>query len=67
MGMAAVDFADAAKRAGVVMKEKNSVVKAWPFRLVGKRGEKGAREAFELLEASRLVGGERFVEWVRAV
>lgn len=66
VGMAVVDAAGAAQRAGVAMRGENSVVKAWPFRLVRKRGEKGAREAFELLEASRLVGSERFVEWVRA-
>lgn len=60
------DFGDAAKRAGVEVKSQNSVVKAWPFRLTRKLGEKGAREAFDLLEASRLVGSERFVEWVRS-
>lgn len=59
-------FGDAAKQAGVEMKGTNTVVKAWPFRLTKKQGEKGAREAFDLLEASQLVGCERFVEWVRA-
>lgn len=63
--MAAEGFADAAKRAGVVMRGKNSLVKAWPFRLTRKQGEKGSQEAFDLLEASKMMGNERFVEWVR--
>lgn len=64
--MTVVGFGEAAKEAGVRMKRENSVVKAWPFRLVKKWGEKGAKEAFEFLEASKAVGSERFVEWVRA-
>lgn len=64
--MTMVGFGEAAREAGVRMKGENSVMKAWPFRLVKKWGEKGAKEAFELLEASKMVGGERYVEWVRA-
>ncbi len=64
--MVAERFEEVGEQAGVRMKGENSVVKPWPFRLMKKWGEKGAREAFELLEASRLMGGERFVEWVRA-
>ena len=59
------DFEEAAKQAGMEMKSKNTVVKAWPFRLTKKAGEKGAQEAFDLLEASSAVGSERYVEWVR--
>lgn len=64
--MTMVGFGKVAKEAGVEMKGKNTVVKAWPFRLTKKQGEKGAKEAFEFLEASKAVGSERFVEWVRA-
>ena len=65
--MTVVGFGEVGKEAGVVMKGENTLVKAWPFRLVKKWGEKGAKEAFEFLEASKAVGSERFVEWVRAV
>lgn len=64
--MVAERFEEVGEQAGVRMKGENSVVKPWPFRLMKKWGEKGAREELELLEASRLMGGERFVEWVRA-
>lgn len=59
-------FERAGKAAGVKVREgKNAVVPEWPFRLAKRAGEKGAGEAFALLEASPLVGCERFVEWVR--
>lgn len=45
------------------VKESNSVVAKWPYRLKKKYGEVGAQAEFEELLASDLVGFERYVEW----
>lgn len=47
------------------MKDGNTVVEAWPYRFAKGAGEPGAQEAFDRLERSWAVGGERYVEWVR--
>lgn len=50
---------------GVEMRERNSLVEAWPMRLKKKPGEKGADKEFQRLFASSSSGAERYVEWVR--
>lgn len=48
---------------GMYMKQTNTIVKKWPYRLQKGFGEAGAREEFESLLASGLSGTERYVEW----
>ena len=57
------DVERAAAHHGMVMKDKNTVVPKWPYRLMKKFGEAGAQEEFDALLASGLSGTERYVEW----
>jgi len=50
-------------RSGMYMKQGNTIVEKWPYRLQKEFGEPGAREEFENLLASGLSGTERYVEW----
>ena len=63
----AVGFEACAKNVGVRMRERNTVVEAWPMRLKKKPGEEGAEEEFQRLMASSSSGAPRYVEWVRKV
>ena len=64
--MKQVDFDKAGRETKMKMKEKNTVMEAWPYRFTKKAGEPGAQKAFDLLESSGGVGSERYVEWVRS-
>ena len=61
-----VDFDKAGRKSKMKMREKNTVMEAWPYRFTKKPGEPGAQEAFDLLETSSPGGTERYVEWVRS-
>ena len=53
----------AAAHQGMVMKDKNTVISKWPYRLKKRLGENGAQEEFDALLASGLSGTECYVEW----
>ncbi|KAL8703599.1 MAG: hypothetical protein Q9201_003224 [Fulgogasparrea decipioides] len=63
--MDVVNFPLAAENAGLRMRERNTVVEAWPIRLKKKPGEQGAEEEFDRLMTSSCSGAERYVEWFR--
>ncbi|KAL8640808.1 MAG: hypothetical protein Q9226_008703 [Calogaya cf. arnoldii] len=65
--MDVVRFEACSKQTGVKMRQRNTIVEAWPRRLKKKPGEKGADEEFQSLLASDSSGAERYVEWVREV
>lgn len=52
---------------GMKMKEPNSVVESWPYRMKKRAVEKGAQAEFEAVLASFALGGGRYVEWVRKI
>lgn len=52
-------------RQGMKMKEPNGVIEAWPYRMKKRAGEEGAQEEFETVLESFMMGGGRYVEWVR--
>ncbi|KAL9004858.1 MAG: hypothetical protein Q9188_002346 [Gyalolechia gomerana] len=57
--MLAVGFEGVAKSAGLVMKDRNTIVRKWPMRL----GPKATQDEFDHLLASAHNGSERYVEW----
>ena len=61
-----VDFDRAGGKNKMKMRERNTVMDAWPYRFTKKHGEPGAQKAFDLLETSWSEGHERYVEWVRS-
>lgn len=58
-------LAQASRDAGMVVKEANTLVEAWPLRPRRRPGRDGARE-FRMLLTSDFSGLERYVEWKRA-
>jgi hypothetical protein len=50
---------------GLVMKEKHTIIEAWPFRMKETAYSVAAKRNFEFLYRSGLVGWERYVEWKR--
>lgn len=61
--MAGVNFSIAVANAGLQMRERQTIVEAWPMRLRKKPGELGAAEEFDELMASSCTGAERYFEW----
>lgn len=59
------DFEGAAQAAAAKMKDKNTLVEEWPFRVKRAPGETGAEEEFRMVFASRHSGVQRYVEWTR--
>ena len=64
--MTEVGFGKIANKTTMCMKEKNTVIDKWPYRLREKPRTEAGRREFENLHASDLTGGERYVEWNRA-
>lgn len=58
-------FEDAARDASMIMKEKNTIVGAWPLRFKVHPIDGDAQEEFNLLLSSNSSGVERYVEWTR--
>jgi hypothetical protein len=58
-------FKRAASDAGLIMKNKNTIVESWPLRLKARPGGVGAQEEFDLLLSSSSSGIEHYVEWSR--
>ena len=56
-------FQQAAKGAGMVVKEENTIIEPWPTRLKLQPKQAGAQEEFNLMLASNFTGVERYVEW----
>lgn len=50
---------------GLVMKERHTIIEAWPFRVKDTAYSEEAKRNFEFLYRSGLVGWERYVEWKR--
>jgi hypothetical protein len=58
-------FSEAAQSIGAAMKEKNTIIEQWPFRLKLRPGQPGAQGEFERLLGGGVSGKERYVEWKR--
>ncbi|KAJ6276567.1 hypothetical protein J3E71DRAFT_187021 [Bipolaris maydis] len=65
MYMKLQEFESAASRAGLMMKERNTIVEPWPLRLKLKPHEVGSQEEFDLLLSSCSSGIEHYTEWRR--
>ncbi|EHK96743.1 hypothetical protein M7I_7547 [Glarea lozoyensis 74030] len=50
---------------GFAMKEKNTIVEKWPFRLKLQPGQPGAQEEFDRLLSGGVSGKEIYLEWKR--
>jgi hypothetical protein len=61
--MIAFDFRQVAKNAGAIIKDKNTIVEEWPFRLKLQPGQPGAQEKLDRLMGGGISGTERYVEW----
>lgn len=61
--MTVFDFPQVAKRAGANIREENTIVDKWPFRLKFEPGQPGAQEEFDRLMGGGVSGTERYVEW----
>lgn len=59
-------FVKAAERAGATMKQENSVVEDWPFKLKLRPGQPGAQDEFDRLICGGVSSKERYVEWKKA-
>ena len=64
--MNAVKFRKCGRAAGLVMREKQSIIAPWPLRLDAHARDDEAKQRFEEVLAWGYGGGERYVEWVRA-
>ncbi|KFY28454.1 hypothetical protein V493_02929 [Pseudogymnoascus sp. VKM F-4281 (FW-2241)] len=58
-------FSETAQYAGAAVKENNTVIDKWPFRLKLRPGQPGAQEEFDRLLSGGVSGKERYVEWKR--
>lgn len=63
--MEEIDFKSCGNIAGVMMREKHTIVEPWPLRLHPIADNKKAQVKFESLMASGHTGRERYVEWIR--
>ena len=61
--MRALKFDVVGKAAGLVMKEKNTVIQAWPLRFKFGLPTQEAKNSFALHLSSSHTGQERYVEW----
>ncbi|KAG5658031.1 hypothetical protein KAF25_006982, partial [Fusarium avenaceum] len=61
--MTVFDFPQVAKKAGAIIREENTIVEKWPFRLKLQPGQPGAQELFDRLMGGGVSGTERYVEW----
>ena len=59
------DFPGVGEAAGLMMREEHTIVQPWPFRLDLDATDEAAKRKFDLLHATAMTGGERYVEWVR--
>jgi hypothetical protein len=50
---------------GFAMKEKNTIIEKWPFRLKLQPGQPGAQEEFDQLLKGGVSGKEFYLEWKR--
>jgi hypothetical protein len=58
-------FSEFPRYIGVAMKEKNTIVERWPFRLKLNPEQKGAKEEFDLMMRGGASGKEMYIEWKR--
>jgi hypothetical protein len=58
-------FSEFPRYIGVAMKEKNTIVERWPFRLKLNPEQKGAKEEFDLMMRGGASGKELYIEWKR--
>ncbi|KAL4811860.1 hypothetical protein BDW67DRAFT_179221 [Aspergillus spinulosporus] len=59
------EFQHAATLFNAAMKDTNSIIEKWPYRLKLRPGQRGAQEEFDRCLASGLSTMERYVEWRR--
>ncbi|KAM0234889.1 hypothetical protein ACHAPO_006253 [Fusarium lateritium] len=58
-------FSDFPRYIGVAIKEEQTIVEKWPYRLKLKPEQEGAKEEFDLLMRSGTSGKELYLEWKR--
>ncbi|KAH0425491.1 hypothetical protein CcaCcLH18_10950 [Colletotrichum camelliae] len=58
-------FSESARLFGATMKEDNTVIEKWPFRLKLRPGQTGAQEEFDRLLRGGVSSQECYVEWKR--
>ncbi|RGP78863.1 set and mynd domain-containing 3 [Fusarium longipes] len=58
-------FSEFPRYIGVAIKEKNTIVEKWPFRLKLSPEQKGAKEEFDLMMRGGASGKELYLEWKR--
>ncbi|CEI66053.1 hypothetical protein FVEN_g4536 [Fusarium venenatum] len=59
-------FSEFPRYIGVAMKEKQTIVEKWPYRLKLEPEQKGSKEAFDLLMRGGTSGKELYLEWRRS-
>jgi len=63
--MERMQFPIIVQKAKANMRQRNSIVEKWPYRLKLRPGQPGAREEFDNAVAGGLTGTECYLEWYR--